>query len=151
MHTHLQVPTIFVPVQPKFTWLSFSYQPLTVNFMKTNWVVFKLNVYRQMDGHNRLNRYSAGKQMHLKQQSSSYVYVSSSCQTVLFSYPDRFLHAFSSVDKANARVKPAKTGHGPHSSKIFVLFYVLFVLCHSVCVCVNVYCTTAIGWLPNSS
>ena len=41
--------------------------------------------------------------------------------------------------KANARVKPAKTGHGPHSSKIFVLFYVLFVLCRSVyCVCVCV-------------
>ena len=36
-------------------------------------------------------------------------------------------------------------GHGPHSSKIFVLFYtyVLFVLCRSVyCLCVNVYCTT---------
>ena len=29
--------------------------------------------------------------------------------------------------KANARVILAKTGHGPHSSKIFVLFYVLFV------------------------
>ena len=38
--------------------------------------------------------------------------------------------------KANARVKPAKTGHGPHSSTLvvicvvrllFVLFYVLFV------------------------
>ena len=28
--------------------------------------------------------------------------------------------------KANARVKPAKMGHGPHSSKIFVLFYVFF-------------------------
>jgi len=39
--------------------------------------------------------------------------------------------------KANARVKPAKTGHGPHSSKIFVLFYVLFVLCRFVyCLCV---------------
>jgi len=45
--------------------------------------------------------------------------------------------------KANARVKPAKTGHGPHSSQflccsmyfcvvlcIFVLFYVFFVLCY---------------------
>jgi len=54
--------------------------------------------------------------------------------------------------KANAKVKPAKTGHGPHSFKIFPLFYVLFVLCRSVyCVCVNVYCTTAIGWLPNCS
>jgi len=38
--------------------------------------------------------------------------------------------------KANARVKPAKTGHGLHSS-IFALFYVLFVLCRSLyCVCV---------------
>jgi hypothetical protein len=46
--------------------------------------------------------------------------------------------------KANARVKPAKMGHGPHSSKLFVLFYVSFVLCRSVyCLCVNVYCTTA--------
>ena len=46
--------------------------------------------------------------------------------------------------KANARVKPAKMGHGPHSSKIFVLFCVLFVLCRSVyCLCVNVYCITA--------
>ena len=54
--------------------------------------------------------------------------------------------------KANARVKPAKTGHGPHSSKISVLFYILFVLCRSVyCLCVNVYCTTATGWLPNCS
>ena len=41
--------------------------------------------------------------------------------------------------KANARVKAAKAGHGPHSSKMFVLFYVLFVLCCSVyCVCVCV-------------
>ena len=54
--------------------------------------------------------------------------------------------------KANAKVKPAKTGHGLHPSKIFVLFYLLFVLCRSVhCVRVNVYCTTATGWLPNSS
>ena len=30
--------------------------------------------------------------------------------------------------KANVRVILAKTGHGPHSSKIVVLFYVLFVL-----------------------
>jgi len=39
--------------------------------------------------------------------------------------------------KANARAKPAKTGQGPHSSKIFVLFYILLV------------CITATGWLPN--
>jgi hypothetical protein len=54
--------------------------------------------------------------------------------------------------KANTRVKPAKTGHGLHSFKIFVLFYVLFVSCHSVnCVSVNVYYTTATGCLPNCS
>jgi len=54
--------------------------------------------------------------------------------------------------KANTRVKLAKTEHGPHSSKIFVLFYVLFVLCRSVyCLYVNVYCTTATGWQPNCS
>jgi len=29
--------------------------------------------------------------------------------------------------KANARVKPAKTGHGPHSSYAVVLLYVFFV------------------------
>ena len=52
--------------------------------------------------------------------------------------------------KANARVKLAKTGHGPHPFKIFVLICVLFVLCRSV-YCVNVYCTNATGWLPNCS
>ena len=35
--------------------------------------------------------------------------------------------------KANARVILAKTGHGLHSSKIVVLFYVLFVLYCSMC------------------
>jgi len=50
--------------------------------------------------------------------------------------------------KANVRVKPAKTGHGPSLFLIFVSFYVLFVLCRSVyCFCVYVYCTTATGWL----
>ena len=56
--------------------------------------------------------------------------------------------------KANAKVKPTKIGRDPHSSRIFVLFYILFILCHSVycvCVCVNVYCTAATGWLPNCS
>jgi len=60
--------------------------------------------------------------------------------------------------KTNARVKPAKTGHGPHLPNfcvvlcIFVLFYVLFVLCCSLYrLCVYVYCTTATGWLPNCS
>ena len=48
--------------------------------------------------------------------------------------------------KANARVILVKTGHGPHPSKIVVLFYVLFVLYRSMyCLCVNVYCTSATG------
>ena len=43
--------------------------------------------------------------------------------------------------KANVRVILAKTGHGPHSSKIVVLFYVLFILyCSMFFLCVNVYC-----------
>ena len=46
--------------------------------------------------------------------------------------------------KANARVILAKTRHGLHSSKIVVLFYVLFVLYRSMyCLCVNVYCHRA--------
>ena len=43
--------------------------------------------------------------------------------------------------KANARVKPAKTGARPSLFQIVVFFYVLFVLCCSVyclCVCVCV-------------
>jgi hypothetical protein len=65
----------------------------------------------------------------------------------------RFLRAFASVVRQMPGLKkPAKMGHGPLSSKIFVLFYVLFVFCRSVyCLCVNVYCTTATGWLPNCS
>jgi heme/copper-type cytochrome/quinol oxidase subunit 3 len=48
--------------------------------------------------------------------------------------------------KANARVQLPKTGHGPHSSKIVALFYVLFVLYRSMyCLCVNVYYITATG------
>ena len=67
--------------------------------------------------------------------------------TLTEGFPCFFLNS-----KANARVKPAKTGHGPHPFKIFVLFYVLFVLCCSLyCMCVYVYCTTATEWLPNCS
>jgi len=68
-------------------------------------------------------------------------------------YPCFFLSC-----KANAKAKPPKMGHGPHSSIIFllflivVLFYVVFVLFRSVyCLCVNVYCTTATGCQPNFS
>ena len=55
---------------------------------------------------------------------------------------------FSLGCKANDRVKPAKTGHGPHSSNICVLFCVLFVLRRSgYCLVVNVYSTAATEWL----
>jgi len=77
-----------------------------------------------------------------------YVYVSSSCQQALFGYSD---FSFFLGCKANARVNPAKKGHGPHPSIIFVLFYVLFVLCRSVywvcvcaCVCVCVQICTCL-------
>ena len=46
-----------------------------------------------------------------------------------------FFPCFFLSCKANVRLKPAKTGHGPHSSKILVLFYVLFVLCLCVLMC----------------
>jgi len=43
--------------------------------------------------------------------------------------------------KENARVKPAKTVHGTHCSKNFVLFYVLCLrVCVCVCKCVLYYC-----------
>jgi hypothetical protein len=43
-----------------------------------------------------------------------------------------------------------RRGTGRTLTKSFVLFYVLFVLCRSVYfLCVNVYCTIAIGWQPN--
>jgi hypothetical protein len=48
-------------------------------------------------------------------------------------------HFFLSC-KANARVNPAKTGHGPHSSKMFVLFtYCLF--CVVLCIVCMYMCT----------
>jgi len=69
-----------------------------------------------------------------------------------FSIPKEVFSCFFLSCKANTSVKHAKMGHGPHPSKIFVFFYVLFVSCRSVyCSCVNVYCTTATGWLPNCS
>jgi len=34
----------------------------------------------------------------------------------MYGYPDKGFSVFSLSSKANARVKPAKTGHGPHSS-----------------------------------
>jgi len=60
--------------------------------------------------------------------------------------PEVYLCFFLSY-KTNVGVKPAKTGHGPHSSKIYVLFYVMFffcvilcIVCVCVCVCRCVLC-----------
>ena len=64
------------------------------------------------------------------------VYVFLDAATLTEVFPCFFL-----LCKANVRVILAKTGHGPHSSKIGVLLYVLFVLyCSMYCLCVNVYC-----------
>ena len=64
------------------------------------------------------------------------VYVFLDAATLTEVFPCFFLGC-----KANARVILAKTWHGPHSSKIVVLFYVLFVLyCSVYCLCVNAYC-----------
>jgi len=72
------------------------------------------------------------------------VYVSSSYQLALFDYPDWvFLCCFLSY-KANARVKPAKTGARPALFQNFcvvlciVCFVSFCVLC--VCKCVLYYC-----------
>jgi hypothetical protein len=73
------------------------------------------------------------------------VYVSSPCPLAHFGYTEVFPCSLLSC-KANARVKPAKTGHGPHSSKLFVLFYVFLFsvvlrnVCVCVCKCVLYYC-----------
>jgi len=42
--------------------------------------------------------------------------------------------------KANARVKRAKTGHGPHSTTLVVICVVRYLCCSVYCLCVNVYC-----------
>jgi hypothetical protein len=68
------------------------------------------------------------------------------------------LPCFSLSCKANARVKPAKSGHGQHASK-FVVCVVLFVirvvllltLLFYAFFCVNVYCTTATECQSNCS
>jgi hypothetical protein len=39
---------------------------------------------------------------------------------------------------ANARVKLAKTGHGPHSTTLVVICVVRLLCCSMYCLCVNV-------------
>jgi hypothetical protein len=83
--------------------------------------------------------------------------------TEVFGYPDwGFFPCLFLSCKENARVKPAKTGHGPHSSKflcsmyfcvvlcifcvvlrIFVLFYV-FLCCSMYCLFCDVLCIVCV-------
>ena len=50
--------------------------------------------------------------------------------------------------KANARVKLAKTGYGPHSStlvcicvvRLLIVLFGCYLCCSMYCLCVNVYC-----------
>jgi hypothetical protein len=57
----------------------------------------------------------------------------SSCQLALFSYPDwGFFPCFFLSCKANARVKLAKTGHGPHSFQINCV--VVCIVCVKICI-----------------
>jgi hypothetical protein len=66
-----------------------------------------------------------------------YVYIFIVCLCIPSATLTEVFPCFFLSFKANARVTPV---NGPHSSYIFVLFYVLFVLCRSVyCLCVNVY------------
>ena len=61
--------------------------------------------------------------------------------TEVFLTPTEVFPCFFLSCKANARVKLAKTGQGPHSSTLVVIYLVrLFVLFYVLCVCVNVYC-----------
>jgi hypothetical protein len=63
-----------------------------------------------------------------------------------------FFRAFSSVVWQMPGYNSQRRGTAHTLPKIFVLFYVLSVLCRSMyCSCVNVYCTAATGWLPNCS
>jgi len=48
--------------------------------------------------------------------------------------------AFFLSCKANARVKLAKTGHGPHSFTLVVVLFGFYLCCSMYCLCVNVYC-----------
>ena len=68
------------------------------------------------------------------------VYVFLDAATLTEVFPCFFLGC-----KANARVELAKTGHGPHSSKIVVLFYVLFALyCSMYCLFCIVLCIVCV-------
>jgi hypothetical protein len=110
-----------------------------------------------------LNAATADLPTNIQKPLFRFVYCHSSA-TLTEGFPCFFLSC-----KANAGVKLAKMGHGPHSSKLvvicvvlllFVLFfcylccsmyclylccsmYCLYLCCSMYCLCVNVYCTTA--------
>jgi len=68
-----------------------------------------------------------------------HVYVSSSCQLALFRYPDSGFSVLFPQLLGICQSKTRKDVAWPALFQIVVLFYVLFVLCHSVyCLCVNV-------------
>ena len=66
------------------------------------------------------------------------VYVFLDAATLTEVFPCFFLGC-----KANARVILAKTGHGPHSSKIVVLLYVL-LFCIVLCIVCAQMCTATV-------
>jgi hypothetical protein len=85
--------------------------------------------------------------------SRAHAFKHSTCFNILDSLPTNctlteVFPCFFLSCKANARVKPAKTGHGPHSSTLVVICVVLllFVLfccylcCSMYCLCVNMCC-----------
>jgi hypothetical protein len=64
----------------------------------------------------------------------------------------RFFRAFTSVVRQMPGFNWQRWATARTLPNIFVLFYILFVLCRYVyCLFVNVYCTTATGWQPNCS
>jgi len=68
-----------------------------------------------------------------------YILIVCLCMTTLTEvFPCFFLSC-----KANARVKPAKTGHGPHSSK-FLCYSMYFLCCSMYCLFCVVLCIVCV-------
>jgi len=82
-----------------------------------------------------------------------YVYVSPSCHLALFGYPDWGFSVIFSQLWGKCQGKTRKDGARPVLFQNFCvgLCIVCFMSFCVLCVCVNVYCTTATGWLPNCS
>ena len=74
------------------------------------------------------------------------------CMLGFFGYTDWDFSVIFLSCKANARVKPAKIGHGQHYSKLLVIvLFCCYLCCSMYCPRVNVYCTTTTGYKPNYS